>query len=90
MALGIYLMSRRQQDDHAGIVSLLDELGLDCRLASIAIERTDLLASLMSFKAYVRESAFWDSAIDELPIDQSWASGLCVDLHCGIGGNDEQ
>jgi glycerol-1-phosphate dehydrogenase [NAD(P)+] len=82
VALGIYVMSRLQENDHQGIVQLMDELGLDYRPASLEIEREDLSASLSSLNEYVTKSTFWYSIIDERTIDSEWVRELCDDLYC--------
>ena len=81
VGLGIYVMSRLQQNNHAGIVQLMDELGLDYRPAPMQIEREDLTASLLSLNQFVRDSHFWYSIIDERAIDPDWVEQLCDDLY---------
>ena len=81
VALGIYVMSRLQENRHGEVVALMDRLGLDYRPASLEIERDQLEASLLALAGYVRQSGFWHSVIDERSIEPVWITKLCNDLY---------
>ena len=81
VALGIYVMSRLQENRHEEVVALMDRLGLDYRPASLEIERDQLEASLLGLAGYVRQSGFWHSVIDERSIEPVWITKLCDDLY---------
>lgn len=81
VGLGIYVMSRLQENDHAEIVHLMDDLGLDYRPASMEIDRADLYSSLRRLREYVEHSKFWYSIINERSIDPDWIEQLCDDLY---------
>jgi glycerol dehydrogenase-like iron-containing ADH family enzyme len=81
VALGIYIMSHLQRNDHQGIVQLMDNLGLDYRPQSMQIERRDLRDSLLELKQYVRKSKFWYSVIDDADITPKWVDTLCDSLY---------
>lgn len=81
VALGIYVMSRLQGNEHDSIVDLMDALGLDYRPANLNIEREDLAASLLSLKQYVRDAGLWYSIIDERPLERDWVEAVCAELY---------
>ncbi|MEM9657898.1 MAG: iron-containing alcohol dehydrogenase [Planctomycetota bacterium] len=81
VALGIYVMSAWQRNNHQQVVDLMDELGLDYRPQAMDIGREDLTASLLSLAEYVRRSGRWYSVIDERPIDARWVDDLCDRLY---------
>ena len=81
VGLGIFIMSRLQNNRHQEIVHLMDEVGLDYRPNSLEIERADLEDSLLALSDYVVKSGFWYSIINERPIDLPWIAQLCDDLY---------
>lgn len=81
VGLGIFVMSRLQENDHEGIVRLMDKLGLQYRPASLKIDRKDLAASLLALKNYVQRAGHWYSIIDKRRIDSSWADQVCNELY---------
>ena len=83
VGLGIFAMSRLQENDHVGVVRLMDELGLDYRPASLQIERDDLVASLLALREYVERAGHWYSVINERRIHPAWIEQLCDDLYSG-------
>ena len=80
VGLGIFVMSRLQENDHEGIVQLMDELYLDYSPENLAIQRSDLMKSLESLAAFVRDEQLWYSIIDERSIGKEWTNVLCDDL----------
>ncbi len=81
VALGIFVMSCLQQNEHEQIVKLMDELGLDYRPRSLGIRPQELRDSLLSLKRYVRETHRWYSVIDEAEITPAWVDALCDRLY---------
>lgn len=63
IGLGIYLMSRLQDNDHQGITDGLDRLGLSYQPADVGIDRQTLAASLRNLAAYTEQRDMWYSVI---------------------------
>lgn len=81
VGLGIYLLSRLQENDPEGVTAFMDEVGLRYHPVDLSIARSDLTASLTNLPRFVQERAdLWYTVIDERPISADWieraASGL--------------
>lgn len=83
VGLGIYILSRLQDNDPLGITALMDRVGLKYQPADMQIPREALVASLRNLRAYVERRAHWHSIINERPITDEWIeqtlSGLRFD-----------
>jgi glycerol-1-phosphate dehydrogenase [NAD(P)+] len=77
IGLGIYLMSRLQDNDPLGITEGMDRLGLIYQPADLGIDRQTLAASLRNLAAYTEQRGMWYSVIQTRPITEGWiASAL--------------
>ncbi len=66
IGLGIYVMSRMQNNEADRIIEFMDRVGLDYQPKSLGIDRQTLVDSLSNLKGYVAaRDDLWYSAIDE-------------------------
>ena len=72
VGLGVYLLSRLQENRHAEIVALMDRLGLAYQPADMEIDRATLAASLANLRSYVEARGLWYTVINERPITAQW------------------
>ncbi len=73
VGLGIYLLSRLQQNEPERVTAFMDEVGLKYHAADMAIRRDDLTASLAALGEFVRQrSHLWYTVINERPITSQW------------------
>jgi len=84
VGLGIYLLSRLQENDADRVTSLMDEVGLEYHPIEMQIRREDLVASLSNLQTFVQQRPhLWYSVINERPITSDWIdnslSGLRFD-----------
>ena len=81
VGLGIYLLSRWQENEPESVTAFMDEVGLKYHPVGIAIGRDDLAASLASLQEFVdRRSHLWYTVIDERPITPQWIEAVLVGL----------
>ncbi len=66
VALGIFLMTRLQQNGHEWAVGLMDRLGLRYRVPDVA--REEVRQCLATLKAFVDKQNMFFSVVDEVPI----------------------
>jgi len=72
VGLGIYLMSRLQENEPDRITQLMDRVGLRYQPADMEIDRATLAASLENLAAFVRQRGLWQSVIDQRPMGAGW------------------
>jgi glycerol-1-phosphate dehydrogenase [NAD(P)+] len=73
VGLGIYLLSRLQQNEPRRISDFMDEVGLKYHPADMQISRHDLTASLLALQQFVADRPqLWYTVINEQPITESW------------------
>jgi len=72
IGLGIFLMSRLQQNGAEQICCLMEDLGLGHHPADLGIDRATLEASLRNLRSYVRERGHWYTVIDEQEMTDTW------------------
>ncbi|MBX9791328.1 MAG: iron-containing alcohol dehydrogenase [Pirellulales bacterium] len=72
VGLGVYLLSRLQENRHAEVVSLMDRLGLEYQPADMQIDHDTLVASLTNLRSYVESRGLWYTVINERPITATW------------------
>ena len=72
VGLGIYLMSRLQNNRPEWITSLMDRVGLQYQPAHLKIQRQDLAASLRNLRRYTETSKRWYSNVQENEITDGW------------------
>ena len=73
IGLGIYLMSRLQNNQVNEITRIMDEVGLEYHPVGMNIKKTDLIASLKNLKSFIinREN-LWYTIINDTPISDEW------------------
>ena len=81
VALGVFVMSRLQNNQHVETVRFMDELGLDYRPTSLGIRREDLKESLLNLHDFVEAKGHWYTIINERTIERAWVEELCNDLY---------
>jgi glycerol-1-phosphate dehydrogenase [NAD(P)+] len=72
VGLGIYLMSRLQENGVSQITALMDRIGLRYHPAELGISRQVLRESLLALKSYTESAGLWYSIIQERDIDEAW------------------
>jgi glycerol dehydrogenase-like iron-containing ADH family enzyme len=72
VGLGIYLMSRLQNNRPEWITSLMDRVGLNYQPSHLNIQRQDLAASLHNLRHYTESANFWYSNVQENDITDAW------------------
>jgi len=73
VGLGIYLMSRLQNNNAEVITRIMDEVKLDYHPKGMNIKRKDLVASLKNLKFYVQsKDQLWFTIIDDSEITDEW------------------
>jgi glycerol dehydrogenase-like iron-containing ADH family enzyme len=81
VGLGIYLLSRLQENDPDRITRFMDTVGLKYHPVDLGIGRTDLTASLQNLANYVqRRPHLWYTIINERPITDDWIDQALADL----------
>jgi len=70
VALGIFLMSRLQDNRHEWAVSLMDRLGLRYRVPGVS--REEVRQCLETLKAFVGKEDMFFSIVDEVPITEDF------------------
>jgi glycerol-1-phosphate dehydrogenase [NAD(P)+] len=81
IGLGIYLMSRLQENEHDKITQIMKEVALDYHPVSMGITRGDLKSSLLNLKEYVRSKpTLWYTCINDSDISESWIEEAFEDL----------
>lgn len=73
VGLGVHLLSRFQENGHAGAVEFMDRVGLRYHPADLQIRREDLAAALASLRRYVENRRdLWYTVIQEREIPAAW------------------
>ena len=73
VGLGVHLLSRLQENEHAQIVDFMKEVGLMYQPSVLGIRRDDLQASLADLHTYVSQrSDLWHTIINEREITFEW------------------
>jgi glycerol-1-phosphate dehydrogenase [NAD(P)+] len=73
IGLGIYILSRLQNNEPDRITKIMDEVGLQYQPKTLDIKREDLKASLLNLKKFVkRQDALWFTIIDDAHITEAW------------------
>ena len=80
VGLGIYLMSRLQDNDYARITQVMNEVGLNYHPIGMHISADDLRKSLKNCHAFVNERQLWFSILNVKKIDDSWIDWAIADL----------
>ncbi|MGD9645759.1 MAG: iron-containing alcohol dehydrogenase [Pirellulales bacterium] len=80
VGLGVYLLSRLQENRHAEITALMDRLGLAYQPADLDIDRATLVASLANLRNYVEARGLWYTIINEKPMTPAWIEDAIAGL----------
>jgi glycerol-1-phosphate dehydrogenase [NAD(P)+] len=72
VGLGIYLMSRLQENRPEWITGLMDDLGLRYQPEGLGIRRHDLVASLEALPEFCARRGLWYSVIQERAATPGW------------------
>ena len=81
VGLGIYLMSRLQDNEPTRITEFMDRVGLLYQPAEMDISRMDLEQSLLSLANFVCERPhLWYTVINEREIERSWIQSVLSEL----------
>lgn len=81
VGLGVYLMSRLQENDAERITDFLDEVGLRYHPADLQIDRPSLVESLRSLRPFVESRPkLWYTVINERDATLDWIEEAMVDL----------
>jgi glycerol-1-phosphate dehydrogenase [NAD(P)+] len=74
IGLGIYLMSRLQDNQYRMITEVMDNAGLLYHPCDMGVEKKDLLAALLNVKRYVASRPnLWFTVINDSEITEDWA-----------------
>ncbi|MEY2904933.1 MAG: hypothetical protein RJA52_949, partial [Bacteroidota bacterium] len=69
--LGIYLMSRLQQNEFDKVKKIMDTVGLKYHPADLQIKKEDLTAALLNLKNFVESRPqLWFTVINDAKIDE--------------------
>ena len=75
IGLGIYLLSRLQNNDPKFITQMMNDSGLVYHPYSMNIEKKDLVDSLLNLKNFVgSKEKLWFTVIDDFDIDIEWVN----------------
>jgi len=81
VGLGIYVMSQWQENHFAHIRDQMNAVGLPYQPADLGIQREDLLASILSLRAYVAtRPKLWYTCIQDREISREWAEEAIASL----------
>lgn len=83
VGLGIYVLSRLQQNAPEQIKDVMDRVGLPYHPADLQIDRPTLVASLRNLKRFVRARQLWYTAIDAFDISDAWIDQTLAGLRFG-------
>jgi len=81
VALGVRLLSRLQDNEHAPVVAFLDAVGLRHQPSELGLRREDLTAALLNLRHYVsRRADLWYTVIQERDISPTWVGEALAGL----------
>lgn len=80
VGLGVFLMSRLQDNDHGRIVDLMNRLDLHYHPAHLELSRATLTDSLANLRAFCEERQLWYSAVNERPLGAHWVRDALGEL----------
>ena len=81
VGLGIFLMSRLQQNRAPWITNLMDRLGLPYHPRDLKLTSEDVAGALLTLRARTREDQRWWSVIDEREIGPQFVESALAGLH---------
>jgi len=81
VGLGIYLMSRLQNNRAGFITGIMDDVGLKYHPRILEIKHEDLMASLKNLKSFVvSKDQLWYTIIDDSEISENWIRDVLSNL----------
>lgn len=81
VGLGIYLMSRLQDNAPGVITHIMDDVGLAYQPADLDLRRADLEASLANLRAFVQaRDRLWYTVIDAVEITPDFTAQALAEL----------
>lgn len=81
VGLGIYLLSRLQDNAPDKVTRFMNEVGLKYQPVDMAIKRGDLTASLLGLREFVsRRPHLWYTVINEQPLTSQWIEAALSSL----------
>jgi len=81
IGLGIYILSRLQNNEVERITNILDRSGLEYHPIAMGLSKSDLKASLLNLKAFVvNKSEFWYTIINDAEITDQWVDDVQANL----------
>lgn len=81
VGLGVHLISRLQDNQHAEVVSFMDEVGLRFHPSDLQISREDLKSSLLNVRSYVGgRPELWHTILNERAITPGWVQAAIETL----------
>ena len=81
IGLGIYLMSRLQENKAEEITKIMDDVRLDYQPKSMDLKYDDLFKSLINLKSFVKSRPkLWFTVIDDEEISEDWISEVLSNL----------
>ena len=81
IGLGIYILSRLQNNEVERITDILDRSGLEYHPVAMGLSESDLKASLLNLKEFVaNKSAFWYTIINDAEITERWVNEVLAEL----------
>ena len=80
VGLGIYLMSRLQDNDAEGMTQILNDVGLDYHPRFMGITKSTLTESLSALNDFVKRRGLWFSVLNAKKITRDWIERALRDL----------
>ena len=84
VGLGIYLMSRLQDNDYQSITQMMNEVNLAYSPCDMEISQTALQASLKNCHQFVEQRNLWFSILNVEEITDDWIDWATDDLQCHV------
>lgn len=80
VGLGIYLMSRLQENDFERITQIMDDVNLAYFPKDVNVSKESLQASLLNCNTFVEQREFWFSILNIKEITEEWTDWVFTDL----------
>lgn len=80
VGLGVFLMSRLQENRHREMVDLMHRLDLHCQPRHLDLSREALAASLADLPSFCQRRNHWYSALHEREITPGWIRDALAEL----------
>jgi glycerol-1-phosphate dehydrogenase [NAD(P)+] len=80
VGLGIYLMSRLQNNEPDKITRMMERAGLAYQPVNLGLKRDDIRASLLNLRNFVELRKLWYSVLNDTQISESWVDKTLHDL----------